>query len=173
MKNTNKNLWLGVAGVIFTVFLASCVSVKKADPEMLKYSEIVSVSDTNKDELFAKVNLWMINALKEEESRIQRSDGAAGVITATHTYWTIWGSKSYPMRTLVLTTVAVNVNDNGYTLNFSDPIFKCRVPVGPSTPNGWTRTERLDGTLVEATRAAWFDLGGGLRSTVSGTLVGN
>lgn len=164
---------LGIMGLIFMVFFTSCISVQKADPKLLKYSEVVSVSNMNKDELFARTNLWLINALKEEESKIQRSDSAAGVITATHTFWTLWGSKSQKLRTLVITKITINVNNNGYTINFSDPIFKCRTLVGPYTPDGWTRTEPLDGSLVEVTRAAWYDLAGGLRFTVSGTLVSN
>jgi len=163
----------GMMGVIFTVFFASCLTPQKADPNLLKYSENVSVIGTSKEQLFAKVNLWLINVLKEEESKVQRIDSAAGVITATHTFWTLWGSKSQKMQTLVLTTVTVNVNNNGYTLNFSNPIFKCRVPVGPYTPNGWTRTEPLDGSLVGETRNVWFDLAEGLRSAVSGQIVNN
>ena len=169
-------LWMGMLAIALAlsmVFFASCLTPQKADPELLKYSEVVSVADAGKEELFAKVNLWLINALKEEESKIQRSDGAEGVITATHTYWTYWGAEKQRLKTLVLTTITITVRDNGYTLNFSNPIFKCRTVVGPYTPDGWTKTVPLDGTLVADTRNVWFDLAGGLRSAVSGTLVSN
>jgi len=161
------------AFVVFIVLGLACVSVTKAKDADLIYSETVNVPEVSAADLFVKVNLWLINALKEEESKIQRSDISSGVITATHTFWTKWGSKSHPLDTLVLSTITINVKDNGYVLSFSNPIFKCRTIVGPNTPDGWTKTEPLDGTLVNATRDAWYDLAGGLRATVSGKLVKN
>jgi hypothetical protein len=165
---------LGVVGLALSITLMSCLSMKKAPPELLTYSEEVSVSGVSSDDLFTKINLWVTGILKETNAKIETSNKTQGVIKATHTFWTSYGNSlgdKQGIKTLVYTTVTIEVKDGAYHILFSDSRWQARHADTSLGNNGWTKFAPLDMNYLDVTRTVWLDIAANLRSTTSGSLV--
>lgn len=104
--------------IVFIVLFVSCVS-NPGISDNLKFSEIVEVNGVTSNDLFTRINLWMVDAFNNAESVIQYSDKESGIIKGSYifTYSQPLTFAQIPIRS----TITVEVRDGRYKISFDSP----------------------------------------------------
>jgi hypothetical protein len=168
--------------------LAGCAP--KLSPQELSYSETVDVPEMEKNELFMKISLWSSDAFKgpdntpfevPQKSKVLSANSEQSLVVANHTNTIQIRGGDVIFFVLVYSKVTIAADNGGYKIKFEVSNVQHTFNSGG---DGWGYSKVYEPSMVAAglyknanalnlTKAAWREFADALRSTTSGTVVGN
>ncbi|MDR1785686.1 MAG: DUF4468 domain-containing protein [Spirochaetaceae bacterium] len=161
-----KSKFFGVAAVVATLvsafLLAGCVSMPELSSST-KYDEIIEVPDISADDLFTKVNLWMVDQFNNADSVIQYSDKAAGVLKGKYSFSGDPIMGGLGGRLVYFSTLTIEVKSGKCRVSFADPVYDSYDGKGQKYASGaYLRTQ----SQVDEVIARWQELVGSLKQNL-------
>lgn len=143
--------------------LSSCMTIKPIKQPMSKYSSIIEVISTTKDELWLKANAWCVDSFRNSKSVIQYSDKEAGIIQGKFS-----SKHNGYFYQYVQTTFSIELKDNKARITFYDPL---RIILGDIMFGIYSSTKEVpvyksDAKLMERVLADWLSLENTFRYTL-------
>lgn len=115
-----KLLGINIATIAVLIIGFSGCAVKMASPELRDYQAFGNVKNTNKKDLYTKVNSWFVSTFVSAESVIEYQDKEAGIVMGNYVY--DWNNGFIVFK--VKQTIKIEVKDNKYRFSISDPYIR-------------------------------------------------
>ena len=109
--------------ILLTLFLSSCATIRygaNASPEMLEYSEIITIDSKSHNELYIRANEWFVDNFASAESVIQFQDKEDGKLLGKYVITVTDQLVTYAIKS----TVAIDVKEGKVRIEFRDPYWR-------------------------------------------------
>ena len=133
---------------------------KKVAEEQRSIEKIISVPDTDKDDLYIKANSWAVDAFTSAKSVIQFQDKEAGKILGKYVFNYNQGVYTHAVKQ----TLDISIKDSKVRVIISDPLFKTVSSMGDPVYNDYRPLNTEKG--IQKARAEWVALIGSLEDAL-------
>lgn len=112
---------LSILALVFIFALAQgCAMITT---ESVPVQDVVNVENTDKDTLYVRANIWMVDAFRNAESVIQFSDKDSGTISGRYLLGKIRDAHSYGPAAYAYATIIINVRDGAARITVTPESF--------------------------------------------------
>jgi hypothetical protein len=139
--------------ILFLPLLTGCATAIISGPaatyESKTFQEIFELPNQSKEDLYVKVNSWMVETFNSAESVIEFSDKEAGVVLGKYTF--VFTDKIYFYQ--IRQNIEVSVKENKVKLEIKNPTYRTTMDMGVGFVNSSKPLETRAG--IERVRVEW------------------